>query len=68
MNDLLNVVLARIYIVGVITVAGLAFLIFYALRDPLSKVPGPWYTKWTSVVIKDHWLKGNRASYQHSLH
>ncbi|KAL9468467.1 hypothetical protein ACSS6W_010161 [Trichoderma asperelloides] len=50
MDDLLNVVLARICIVGVITVAGLAFLIFYALRDPLSKIPGPWYTKWTSVT------------------
>lgn len=31
MNDLLNVVLARIYIVGVITVAGLAFVSFHCL-------------------------------------
>ncbi|KAL6901429.1 cytochrome P450 [Trichoderma evansii] len=56
MDDLLDVVLARIYIVGAVTVAGIAYLLFYVLRDPLSKVPGPWYTK------------GNRASYQHSLH
>ncbi|KAL7925680.1 cytochrome P450 [Trichoderma austrokoningii] len=76
MDDLLDVVLARIHLAGAVTVLALAYvtvltlykLILYALRDPLSKIPGPWYAQWTSVVIKYHWLRGNRASYQHSLH
>lgn len=46
----------------------LSKLLCHFIRDPLSQVPGPWYAKWTSIVIKYHWLKGNRARYQHGLH
>ncbi|PSN71052.1 cytochrome P450 [Corynespora cassiicola Philippines] len=37
-------------------------------RDPLSQVPGPWYAKWTSMVIIYHWLRGKRTAYVHHLH
>ncbi|KAF2821094.1 cytochrome protein [Ophiobolus disseminans] len=38
------------------------------LRNPLSHVPGPWYSKWTSMVLMYHWLRGRRASYVNCLH
>ncbi|PLB40662.1 cytochrome P450 [Aspergillus candidus] len=49
-----------------------ALLTFLALRrwwsDPLSPIPGPWFTKWTDIVLKSHWLRGNRMKYVHDLH
>ncbi|UKZ56894.1 hypothetical protein TrVGV298_010740 [Trichoderma virens] len=68
MKDIYYVLLAPSYIFGAFAVVGLFYLLRYYIRDPLSQVPGPWYTKWTSLVIKYHWLKGNRARYQHELH
>lgn len=37
-------------------------------RSPLSCVPGPWYSKWTSLVLTYHWLRGQRAQYVQRLH
>lgn len=48
-----------------------ACLLQYALqvlRTPISKVPGPWYSKWTGAILTYHWLKGQRTHYVHSLH
>jgi cytochrome P450 len=38
------------------------------LRSPLSSVPGPWYTKWTSTFLTYQWLRGRRAQYVQELH
>ncbi|KAI1819802.1 cytochrome P450 [Xylaria intraflava] len=38
------------------------------LRDPLSKVPGPWYTRWTDLVGTYYWLLGRKPLYIHDLH
>ena len=38
------------------------------LRRPISKIPGPWYSKWTGTILTYHWLKGQRTHYVHSLH
>lgn len=38
------------------------------LRSPISRVPGPWFSKWTDLVLTYHWLKGTRCQYVHSLH
>ncbi|KAI1186676.1 cytochrome P450 [Nemania serpens] len=48
----------------------LATLLFYSstLRDPLSKVPGPWYARWSGLVDKYHWVTGNKPTYIHGLH
>ncbi|CAG9980940.1 unnamed protein product [Clonostachys byssicola] len=46
-----------------------AFLyVAHVLRRPTSKVPGPWYSKWTGIVLQYHWLRGQRTYYIHSLH
>ncbi|KAL7961249.1 cytochrome P450 [Trichoderma compactum] len=63
MSDVYRVLLAPSYLF-----VAAAVLLGHYIRDPLSQVPGPGYTKWTSLVIKYHWLKGNRARYQHELH
>ncbi|KAI0532076.1 cytochrome P450 [Xylaria digitata] len=38
------------------------------LSDPLSKIPGPWYTRWTELVAKYYWVTGQKASYVQELH
>ncbi|PSN68078.1 cytochrome protein [Corynespora cassiicola Philippines] len=37
-------------------------------KSPLASAPGPWYTKWTSLVLSYHWLSGNRAHHVERLH
>jgi hypothetical protein len=37
-------------------------------NDPLSALPGPWISRVTDIILKYHWLIGNRAKYVHSLH
>ncbi|KAL2831535.1 putative cytochrome P450 [Aspergillus cavernicola] len=37
-------------------------------NGPLSSLPGPWISRITDIVLKYHWLTGNRAKYVHSLH
>ena len=34
----------------------------------LSRVPGPWYSRWTSLVLDFNTLRARRALYVHSLH
>ncbi|KAI0533870.1 cytochrome P450 [Xylaria digitata] len=55
--------------------AGLAFaavllviIIRRLLFDPLVKVPGPWYTKWTNAVLKLRSIKGDGPIYVGQLH
>lgn len=38
------------------------------LLNPLAKVPGPWYSKYTDVVLKRLWLGGSKTQYVHELH
>lgn len=37
-------------------------------NDPLASIPGPTIAKWTGLVLKYHWLIGNRMKYVHALH
>ncbi|OAA77185.1 Cytochrome P450 [Akanthomyces lecanii RCEF 1005] len=48
----------------------IAFFVIAAstLRRPISRVPGPWYSKWTSIVLKYYWIRGQKAIYVHALH
>lgn len=39
-----------------------------AVSGPLSAVPGPWYTRFTSAVTKYKILTGQRIFYVHELH
>ncbi|KAJ0418321.1 cytochrome P450 [Aspergillus carlsbadensis] len=42
--------------------------VYAAQRGPLSKLPGPEISKWTSLVVTYHWLLGQRIYYIASLH
>ncbi|KAG9257164.1 cytochrome P450 [Emericellopsis atlantica] len=59
---------ANTTLVAAVVLYTIAFHIFATLRKPISKIPGPWYSKWTSVVVTYHWLKGNKTYYVHDLH
>lgn len=48
-------------------VAGLVTAAF-KIRSPLAKVPGPWYTIFTSVVLKYKEFTHGRRLYIHELH
>ncbi|KAJ3488820.1 hypothetical protein NLG97_g6126 [Lecanicillium saksenae] len=54
------------------TAATLIFAFFLVavstLRKPISRIPGPWYSRWTGLVLKYHWMRGTRSHYVHSLH
>lgn len=49
-------------------VLGIFILLLRVIRSPLSKIPGPWYSHFTSLVLKFHELNGNRRIYIHTLH
>ncbi|KAF2712854.1 cytochrome protein [Pleomassaria siparia CBS 279.74] len=42
--------------------------LYHRARSPLQSVPGPWLSKWTSVVLQYHWFRGQRAFYVERLH
>ncbi|KAL4913920.1 cytochrome P450 [Aspergillus aurantiobrunneus] len=44
------------------------FLLSRWQDDSLASVPGPKISKWTGIVLKYHWLIGNRMKYVHALH
>ncbi|KAK4190043.1 putative sterigmatocystin biosynthesis P450 monooxygenase [Podospora australis] len=39
-----------------------------SLPSPLNTIPGPWYAKYTSLVLKWHEFKAKRTVYIHGLH
>ncbi|KAG6000519.1 hypothetical protein E4U21_005363 [Claviceps maximensis] len=47
---------------------GLFYYFFSVLSNPTSKVPGPWYSKWTDVVSRYHWFYAQELYYIHNLH
>ncbi|KAI7161010.1 cytochrome P450 monooxygenase-like protein [Hortaea werneckii] len=38
------------------------------LTNPLNKVPGPWYARWTNLPLKRAVVGGRRIHYVHALH
>lgn len=38
------------------------------LSSPLNRVPGPWYSRYTSLPLKWHELYAQRTRFIHSLH
>lgn len=56
---------------GYVIFALVAFGVFLCSKvflDPLARVPGPWYAKYTDVVLKRLWLGGSKTQYVHALH
>ncbi|KAI0198135.1 cytochrome P450 [Astrocystis sublimbata] len=56
------------YSVGALGLVTLLFFVVSNLRDPISKVPGPWYTKWTGFVADCYSVVGRKPAYIHNLH
>ncbi|KAJ5807784.1 hypothetical protein N7474_009053 [Penicillium riverlandense] len=51
--------------------AGVFLFVFYILTrefSPLSQIPGPWYTRFTSLWIKYQEFTANRREFIHRLH
>ncbi|KAI1429097.1 cytochrome P450 [Xylaria sp. FL1777] len=46
----------------------LAVIIRRLLFAPLANIPGPWYTKWTNVVVKMKTIRGEGPIYVDQLH
>ncbi|KAK7920048.1 hypothetical protein PG985_008070 [Apiospora marii] len=54
-------------VIALVAVALLASVV-RAVRCPLSKIPGPWYSRFTRLVLKYHILTGREMYYIHALH
>lgn len=54
-------------LLAAVAVAALGF-VYSVLRNPLSKIPGPWYSKITATVLTNELLQGRRAKYVQRLH
>lgn len=55
-------------LIGVSLVLVAVHILWQTLSSPLNKIPGPWYTKFTSLVLKWHEFRANRTRYIHHLH
>ncbi|KAI1498889.1 putative cytochrome P450 [Biscogniauxia marginata] len=66
--DLLQFVAeSKLHAGGIILLAVLLVLLT-GFNDPLAKIPGPWYTRWTNLVLIYKGLIGRKPSYVQSLH
>jgi hypothetical protein len=45
-----------------------AYTLRQAIVSPLNKLPGPWYARFTSLVLKWHEFRANRTRFIHELH
>ncbi|KAH7041030.1 cytochrome P450 [Microdochium trichocladiopsis] len=50
------------------TAGGAAWYVWSCLASPLWKVPGPWYSAFTSLVLRYRELRAERTTYIHQLH
>ncbi|KAH8887131.1 cytochrome P450 [Thozetella sp. PMI_491] len=58
----------HIYLIGAAVLVTLAAWVYSVQTGPLAHLPGPWYSKWTSLYSKYKWLKGELPQYIHQLH
>jgi hypothetical protein len=42
--------------------------IFTAVTNPLSSIPGPFWSRWTDLPVRLTLLFGSKAQYVHALH
>ncbi|PHH78489.1 hypothetical protein CDD80_6757 [Ophiocordyceps camponoti-rufipedis] len=57
-----------VYLIGCAFALAIIRSIIQVLRSSTSRLPGPWYTKWTSLVLDFHWMTASRTGYVHRLH
>lgn len=57
------------YVLGVVAlVLSVLRLVLTAARSPVRSIPGPWYCRFTQVVLKYHTIRGRRMYYVDDLH
>jgi hypothetical protein len=52
----------------VVVLAWLLYTSVIAVQSYRTRVPGPWYTNWTTLVLKYHEFTHRRRTWIHSLH
>ncbi|KAI0007687.1 cytochrome P450 [Xylariaceae sp. FL0662B] len=60
--------LSHLYVGAVALSTALLWTLIKEFSSPLSKIPGPWYSRWTTLVSRYYRLKGRLPAYVHSLH
>lgn len=60
--------LLRPAVLAAAAASGVAVYLWSCLTSPLYKIPGPWYSAFTSLMLQYHELKAQRTSYIHALH
>ncbi|KAF2875576.1 cytochrome protein [Massariosphaeria phaeospora] len=60
----------RLAILSALALVALKYLItlIQRARSPLAALPGPWYSKWTSLELQYYFMRGQRAMYVERLH
>ncbi|KAJ4156193.1 hypothetical protein NW754_007817 [Fusarium falciforme] len=48
-------------LVSLLLSIGLVRKLYTVIHDPLSSIPGPWYSRWTELPLKYFWLTGQRT-------
>ncbi|CAG9984581.1 unnamed protein product [Clonostachys byssicola] len=56
------------FLVGALIILTAPYAVFLAIKSPLRSIPGPWYSHFTSIVLKGYILAGRRIHYVDSLH
>ncbi|POR31842.1 Cytochrome P450 [Tolypocladium paradoxum] len=61
--------LGRVYLVAAVSfLLAVVYNAYIVYRNPVSRLPGPWYSKWTCWILEYHWLNGKRCQYVDALH
>ncbi|KAL2271595.1 hypothetical protein VTJ83DRAFT_966 [Remersonia thermophila] len=55
-------------LVSLAVLALVAHALYQALSSPLNRIPGPLYSRFTSLVLKWHEFRAHRTRYVHQLH
>ncbi|CAH0023585.1 unnamed protein product, partial [Clonostachys rhizophaga] len=55
-------------LVGALMILTAAYAVFLAIISPLRSIPGPWYSRFTCIVLIGYILAGRRIHYVDSLH
>lgn len=55
-------------LIGLLLALIVAHTLWQSLSSPLNRIPGPWYAKFTTLVLKWHEFRANRTRYIHRLH
>ncbi|KAK4125691.1 cytochrome P450 [Parathielavia appendiculata] len=53
---------------GLVVAVSIVTTLVSGLGSPLAKVPGPWYSRFTHLILKYETIRGRKVFYVHNLH